>query len=331
MSFAAAIEPLRAANVLTGQTLYDWSLVSADGLETRASNQTCIRLDDTITSTRNFDDLFVCAGGNPALYRNETTFKWLRRMSRAGVRIGGISGGSYILARAGLLRDRRFTIHWEHVAAFREEFPELNVRATLFEIDRDRLSCAGGIASLDLMHAIIENDYGSELAKSVSEWFVQTSVRPGSGAQRMGPVERLGIRNLHLITILKQLEQRFADPLDISALAQSAGISPRHLQRLFAEQLNTTVEQHVFSLRLERSRELIRQSALSIMAISVATGFTSASHFSRRYRAKYGRSPAEERRIKPQIATPVTSTYGKKGRKEGLSSKAHQQKRQHGN
>ncbi len=296
MSFAAAVEPLRAANVLSGRTLYDWRFIAPDGPEAIASNQAKLHLDHVVGDDVALDALFVCAGGNPALYQDEPTSHWLRHLARRGTRLGGISGGAYILARAGLLRNRRCTIHWEHIAAFREEFPDIDMHATLFEIDRDRYTCAGGIAALDMMHAIIEVDYGSALAKAVNEWFVQTSIRPGSGAQRMEPRDRFQIHNEHLIKAVKHLDRRFDEPIDGEALAAIAGVSARHLQRLFAEHLGTTIEKYVFSLRLDRGRELLRQSTLSVLAVAIASGFASASHFSRAYKTKFGASPREARR-----------------------------------
>ena len=120
------------------------------------------------------DTLFVCAGGNPAAFADEATLQWLRRLARRGVRIGGVSGGPFILARAGLLDGYRCTIHWEHIPAFTEFFPGLNTKRSLYEIDRDRLTCAGGVAALDMMHALISAQHGRGLADEVGDWFLQT-------------------------------------------------------------------------------------------------------------------------------------------------------------
>jgi AraC family transcriptional regulator, glycine betaine-responsive activator len=299
MSFSAAVEPLRAANVLQGRQLYSWEIVAPTTTAAVSSSGARLSPDVVLSSfgadRRRFDDILVCAGGNPATFEDETTFAWLRRQARRGTRLGGISGGTWILARAGVMSGHRCTIHWEHVAAFREAFPELDIRPTLFEIDSDRLSCAGGIASLDLMHALIEMDHGTELARRVSEWFLQTSVRAGGGSQRMEAPARFDVHSAPLAAALTLLQRRYAEPIDAATLAKAVGISVRHLQRLFLNQVGTTLERHLFAIRLEHARQLLRQSTLPIFEVALASGFLSASHFSRVYKAQFGISPRQER------------------------------------
>jgi len=321
MSFSAAVEPLRAANVLAGRAIYSWAIIAPS--TTAAVSSSGARLSPDVvlsrsgTDRRRFDDIFVCAGGNPATFEDETTFAWLRRQARRGTRLGGVSGGTWILARAGVMSCHRCTIHWEHVAAFREAFPEIDVRPTLFEIDGDRLSCAGGIASLDLMHALIEVDCGAELARRVSEWFLQTSVRTGSGSQRMDPPARFNVHSTPLAAALTLLQRRYTEPIDAATLAKAVGISPRHLQRLFLSQLGTTLERHLFAIRVEHARQLLRQSTLPVLDVALASGFLSASHFSRVYKAQFGISPRQERhthsryRVSPMIGAGSRNTLRK--------------------
>ncbi len=97
------------------------------------------------------DILLVCAGGNPAAYDDKQTFAWLRKLARQGVVIGGVSGGPFIVAKAGLLAGRRCTVHWEHMPAFQEAFPNVKLTRSLFELDGDRITCSGGVAGLDMM------------------------------------------------------------------------------------------------------------------------------------------------------------------------------------
>src|SRR5262245_29896630 len=144
MSYAAAVEPLRAANLISGKTLYRWWHASPDGKPVPASNDVAIIPDASVKTERDADLLFVCAGGNPATFNDKTTLAWLRRLARRGVTIGGISGGPYVVARAGLLDQRRVTLHWEHQPAFSEDFPDIEVAPSLFEIDANRITCSGG-------------------------------------------------------------------------------------------------------------------------------------------------------------------------------------------
>ena len=146
-------------------------------------------------------------------------FAWLRRLARRGVTIGGISGGPYILAKAGLLDERRATLHWEHLPAFREAFPDIEVVPSLFEIDGNRITCSGGISALDMMVALIERDHGRQLAASVGDWFLHTHIREGIGPQRMDLRYRLGVADEKLIGVLRSMEMSIETPQPRAALA----------------------------------------------------------------------------------------------------------------
>ena len=295
LAYAAAVEPLRAANRLSGKTLYRWSHVSIDGKPAFASNGIKVDPDFVVGDERRLDYLAVCAGGNPATFHHPSTFAWLRQLARRGVRLAGISGGPYILARANVLAGYRFTIHWEHAPAFLEEYPDLDLRRSLYEIDRDRLTSSGGMAPLDMMHAVIAREHGSELALAVSEWFLQTHVREGAGPQRMPLRERLGISHAALLKVVARMEQDLETPVAREELARTAGVSLRLLERLFRLHLGRSLGEHYLGLRLDRARDLLRQTTLSVLEIALACGFASASHFSRAYRARFGHAPRGER------------------------------------
>lgn len=296
LSYASAVEPLRAANVLSGRTLYCWRHLSPDGQPVSASNGLTITPDLLLDDAAELSTLLVCAGGNPASFRDRVTFRHLRRLSRGPLRLGGLSGGPYLLARAGLLHSYRFTLHWEHAESFREEFPDLDLRRSLFEIDRDRLTCSGGTGSLDMMHALLARDHGAALAMRVSDWFLQIQIREGTGPQRMAPGQRLGINNRAMLKVLEFMEGQIEAPSSRDRLAALAGVSVRQLERLFRLHLGCTPGEHYRRLRVERARLLLRQTGMPVLEIAVACGFASASHFSRTFRAEFGHSPVKERR-----------------------------------
>lgn len=298
LPYACAVEPLRAANILSGRTLYAWRHFSPDGQPVAASNGVVIDAAALPDAASELGTLFVCAGGNPATYRHAPTFARLRRLSRQGMRIGGISGGPYLLARAGLLHGYRFTLHWEHAAAFAEEFPDLDLRRSLFEIDRDRPTSSGGTAALDMMHALIAQAHGPAIAAAVSDWFLQTEIRTGTAPQRMALRDRLGVRSAPLLRALAAMEARLEQPCTQHELAAAAGISTRQLERLFRAELGRSPGAHYLRLRLERARQLARQTGLPVAEIGAACGFSSTSHFSRSYRARFGVPPSGERAVR---------------------------------
>jgi transcriptional regulator GlxA family with amidase domain len=304
MSYASAVEPLRAANQIAGKPLYRWGHVSPDGAAALASNGAAVLPNASFgTEVTEFDLVLVCAGGNPAKFNDRSSFAWLRKLARYGVAVGGISGGPFVIAKAGLLAGHRCTLHWEHIPAFREAFPNVEVTGSLFELDGDRITCAGGIAALDMMVALIKRDHGYELAAAVSDWFLHAQIREGVGPQRMDLRFRLGIADRTLLVVLKAMEANLESPLPRQDLAEAAGVSLRQLERSFRQHLGRGIHQHYLGLRLARSRQLLRESSLSVMEIAVATGFASAGQFSRAFRRYFGFPPREtlgRERARPQ-------------------------------
>lgn len=295
LSYACAVEPLRVANLLSRKQLYRWSHISTDGQPARAAHGVFIEPDYRVGDNAQFDYVFVCAAGNPAQFNHRPTYAWLRKLARQGVRIGGISGGPYILARANLLDGYRATVHWNHTQALLEEFPELDIRQSIFEIDRDRLTSSGGISALEMTHEMISREHGIDLAMKVSDYVPLTHIREGSASQRMGLRERLGVSHDPLLRAIDHMERNLEQPLTRQELAASANISLRHLERLFRQDLGCSLGQYYVMLRLESARDLLKQTSLSVLEVSIAMGFTSASHFSRKFKTRYGYSPRAER------------------------------------
>jgi transcriptional regulator GlxA family with amidase domain len=295
MSFASAVEPLRAANILAGRTLYEWFHISTGAEAIVASNGLSVTADYTIADNIKFNTVLVCAGGNPAAFDDKKAIGWLRRLARSGCEIGGVSGGPFILARAGILDGFRCTIHWEHLPALNESFPNIVASPTLFEIDRGRLTCGGGVAALDMMHAIIRRDHGQSLAARVSDWYLQTAVRLGDSTQRISLSERVGTNSRSLISAIGIMERQLASPVPRQALAKAANVSVRQLERLFAKHLGVTINQHYASLRLAKARALLRQTSLPVVQIGAECGFLNASHFAKTYRAAFGVPPSKDR------------------------------------
>lgn len=296
LTYAAAVEPLRAANQLAGKTLYRWWHAAPGDKPAIASNGAAVLPDFKFgADLGSLDLLLVCAGGNPAAFKDKKTFAWLRKLASRGVIIGGISGGPFLLANAGLLEGRRATVHWEHIPAFAEMFPQVELTRCLFEFDRDRLTCGGAIAALDMMVALIEQDQGHELAAAVSDWFLYSQVRNGVGPQRMDLRFRVGATNEALLRALQLMEDNIETPIPREELAHSAGVSLRRLERVFQLYLGRGIHEHYLLIRLQQAQRLLRESSLTILEIAVATGFGSSSQFSRAFRRVLGHAPRATR------------------------------------
>jgi transcriptional regulator GlxA family with amidase domain len=297
MTYASLVEPLRAANQLTGNKLYNWWHAAPGDKPAIASNGAAVLPNFTFGSDAGALDLvIVCAGGNPATFNDRRTFAWLRKLAGQGVAIGGISGGPFILAKAGLLNGRRSTVHWEHWPALQEAFPSVRLTRALFELDGDRITCSGGVAGLDMMVALIARDHGYELGAAVSDWFLHTQVREGGRPQRMDLRFRLGVADDRLLKTLNAMEAHVEAPLSRPRLAKLAGLSLRQFERAFRKQVGRGIHEHYLALRLARARQLLRETSRSILEVALATGFASASQFSRAFGREFGIAPRDARR-----------------------------------
>ena len=295
LAFTSAVEPLRSANRLTGRPLYDWRLISRNGGPVASSGGIEIMTQAAIAEVGRIPNLFVVAGLDAQTIDDRTIMAWLRRLERGGCRLGALTTGSYVLARAGLLEGYRCTIHWENLAGFREDFPGIDATAEVYEIDRNRMTCSGGTAAMDLMLGLIAVDHGRALATAVAEQFLHERIRGPSEPQRMDLRNRLGITHPKLLKVIENMEGNLEEPLTRGALAARTGISTRQLERLFRKYLRRTPTRYYLELRLHRARDLLTQTALSVLDVALACGFVSASHFSKCYREFFHKTPREER------------------------------------
>jgi AraC family carnitine catabolism transcriptional activator len=298
MSYASVVEPFRAANRLSGESLYTWQHFSVDGSPAQASNDVEINVLGPISTSVDVEVLFVCAGGNPATFADKATFAVLRRLAAKGVVLAGVSGGAFLLARAQTLTGYRCTIHWEHEPAFVETFPGLAFERGLFVIDRGRITCAGGTAGLDLAIEMIAAEHGAELAQLVSDWYIKTQRRSAEGAQRPAISQRYRVSHPGLVSALEAIEANIEEPLTRTSLAQIAGLSVRQLERLFKIQMRTTVHAHYLRIRLDEAMRLLRETDMSRLTVAVACGFANAAHFSRSFRDRFSLTPSAVRRLR---------------------------------
>ncbi len=312
-AFSCAVEALRTANSLTDEALYEVVLIGADSELVRSSCGVKVKVDVQPDQAQRLDALFVC-GPTPVLHSgHDTLIAWLRRQSRAIPSLGGIGTGAYLLARAGLLDGYRATIHWLDIATLREAFPRVEATGNLFETDRDRYTCSGGTASMDMLLFLIGREHGMALASLISEQFVCERIRLSDEVQRVPLKIRLGILQPRLIEAVTLMEANIEEPLSTDDLAHHVGVSRRHLERLFRQHLQTVPSQYYLELRLDRARMLLRTDDKPILQIGLMCGFSSASYFSTAFRNHFGVTPRQERRnAHPATGSPaLQSSFGR--------------------
>lgn len=295
MSLSTSVEPFRAANNISGKTLYEWTLISPDGGPAIASNRIPVVPQHGVPGAVSYDAVVVVAGGNVEHLHDQSVFAYLRRLPRMGSTVIAVSTAPYVLAQAGMLEGRRCTIHWEHMDAFKEDFPHIEVTEELYEIDGPIITCSGGTAALDLMLHLISSQHGHELAATVSDWFMHQKIRDRSENQRMTLRHRIGVSHPKLLAAVELMEENLEQPLDRDRIADAVSLSTRQLERLFRKYLGSSPRRYYFGLRMLRARSLLRQTTMSVLDVALACGFVSASHFAKCYREHFGHSPRRDR------------------------------------
>mgnify|MGYP001405837830 CR=1 FL=1 len=295
IAFASALEPLRLANRTAGRPLYSWTLHSADGAAVRASSDIEIGVNGDYGAVKSTDLAVVCAGIDVETHAHRELISALRRLASFGARLGAVCTGTYVLAKAGLLNGYQSTIHWENHPSLITEFPSLEVTLELFEIDRNRLTCAGGTAAADMMLSMISRDHGPALAAEVADQLIHHRIREADERQRMDLRLRLGVAHPKLLAVVARMEEAIEQPRSCAELADEACVSTRQLERLFARYLGMSPTRYYLTLRLERARQLLRQTSQPVLSVAMSCGFVSASHFSKSYNERFGHTPTAER------------------------------------
>jgi transcriptional regulator GlxA family with amidase domain len=308
IAVANALEALRMANRLIGREVYEWSLVSLDGATVEASSGLHLAPTGALDKVQKAEIVFVCGGINVREAVTAPLLTALRRLADRQVALGALCTGGYALAKAGLLDGYRATLHWENLSALREEFPRVKISDQLFSIDRDRFTCSGGTAPLDLMCHLIERRLGPKISQLVSEQFILDRVRKDTDQQYVPLRAQIGISHRGLIRVAHLMEQNIEKPLSLEAIAKASGLSRRQIERLFKRDLNCVPKRYYLEMRLKRARELLLQTAMPITDITAACGFQSPPHFSKCYRNQFGYPPSAERKVVRGTATaPVAA------------------------
>ena len=293
-SIAAALDVMRHANRFAAKEFYQWIFLSETDQPVKDSNGIPLSPGAGISAARASDFAFIVAGFDASKIRQPKLSSWLLKQARAGHIIGGISNGAFLLAAAGLLNQYSATTHWEDFESFCLLYPDVRARYQRFVIDRNRISCAGGSATLDLFIELARQDLGNEIALKISRQMLlqeQSIVLPGSTNRTPGrhyspPVQRA----------LSLIEAGVGQSITVNELARRIGISRRDLLRLFRKELNNTPSRILGQRRLDRARSLVLNTGLPMTTIAESVGFSSQSHLTSSYHTEFGITPALQRR-----------------------------------
>lgn len=300
-----ALEPLRVANRFAPGS-FEWRFTSLDGLPVSASNDIPVSVAGKLAEVKRPGMVTICASYDPEKPARKPVLNALHKLAADKVLLAGIDTGPFYLGWAGVLDGYRATCHWESFPGFRESFPAVHSVQSLYEIDRDRMTCAGGSSSIDMMLAWIRLKLGRDIAVTVADQLVHSRVAEVQGGGRIPPSSRYGTSDARLLSAISHMEEQIEEPLPVTRFAAKAGLSQRQFERLFHDELGQRPVSFYAHLRLERAERLLTYSTLKVQEVAVATGFASLPVFSRAFRQRYGVSPAawRQRQHGVEIAKP---------------------------
>jgi AraC family carnitine catabolism transcriptional activator len=291
------LDPFRASNYLDGNILFRWEIASAPGGEVIASNGVSIHtLALREVGNRPHDIVIVSSSWAPETYHNALLRGALLRWARAGVTLGALDTGAFILAEAGLLKGKRATAHYEHIDSLKELYADTEITEDLFVFDGKIITCCGGSASLDFALHIIRSMHGDSLANAAARYLFHQSLRPQGASQNPGSIEPLGSTAPSVLKrAIKLMEENLEEALSIPQICKRVRLSQRQLDRLFAQFVRKSPVLYYRDIRLDRARSLVTQTDMRLSEVAVASGFASQAHFSRAYRERFGLAPRTDR------------------------------------
>lgn len=298
LSFAAAVDPMRAANRLAGRPVFDWDYVNAAGdLPMLTSGLTVPSFP--LARLMDCDLLLVVAGFQLARHATPSLLSGLRRIAATGAMIAGVDGGPWLMAEAGLLDGHPATTHWEDLENFSARFPDIDCRTDRFTVSEGRMTSGGATPAVEMMLHILTARHGAGFSSRVAGLFLYDG--PGTPAR---PQSRLGNHKHNALTAKANaiMEAALDEPLALAEIADTLGTSPRSLQQQFRLRLNTTPQDHYLQLRLAEARRLVTDTDLPLMEVAQATGFTSQSSFARAFRTAHGTSARDLRQERETLA-----------------------------
>lgn len=311
LSFVSAIEVMRMTNYLKQHELYSWC-VYQDENDICASNG--LSIQNRVDKEQLFacDIVFVCGGIHVQAATTPAIKQLLQQLAaQETVILGGLCTGSVALALAKLMDGYQCAVHWESLPAAKEAFPKIKFSDQLYVLDRNRYTCSGGTASMDMMLQLVRLQHGKTLATAVSQQFVVEKIREASTTQYLTNTENMGPGHEYVQTAIDLMRANLDEVLSIREIAALVKLSPRQMERLFKRYCHASPAQYYLRLRLQRAKELLTQTGMSIMQITVACGFSTSSHFSKAYRSYYGYPPREQRKpTDPELTYKVAGSGG---------------------
>ncbi len=307
------IEPLRAANEITGKEAFAWSLVSENGAKITASANVAFDPDVALDATDHIDQMYLLSGPSSVFDNAQSSEGKLRKLARHGVVMGAVSGGVFPLARAGLLGAHRTSVHWCYAAAFEAEFPKLDITDEVISRDDRTITVSGAAAAFDLSLHLIADVLGGDVATEVACWFQHPLMR-GQGVIQRVPTSGSASTDDMLPPVVRQAVELFAthieDPINVADVAEAVGVSVRQVERMFKKTTGKSPLHYYRAMRMKAARQLVLYSNDTMTEIALAVGYASATPMIQNYEEVFGVHPTKDRekinmfRVRENVIVP---------------------------
>jgi transcriptional regulator GlxA family with amidase domain len=295
MCVASAVDPLRAANRVTGETLFDFRIVSADGSVPVTTCGLPVAVAGAFDPTAGTDMLVIVGGFGTRYAAGRPLISGIRKIARSARAVGGVEAGTWMLGHAGLLEGRAATTHWEDMEDFAAAFPGADVRPDRYVIDGPVFTTGGASPTFDLMLHLVRSRLGMAVALDVASVFIYDQARAATDAQPLVSLGRLEGYDSRLAQAIRLMEAHVDQPLTVSAIARRAGVTARTLEIVFRRSIGETPGAYYLRLRLHAARRLVLDTQIRMAEVAARTGFSSAASFSRAFSRAFGEAPARMR------------------------------------
>lgn len=295
MTVASVLDTMRASNRIAEQNLFNWKIASIDGGPIRLSCDLNLTAETSLDDINGGELLIIIAGLNQDPRVSKKTYRRLKLLNGRYQSIAGVEAGSWLLAKSGLLNDKKATTHWEDFEEFATQFPTTNLCTDRFVIDGSIITTGGASPSFDFMLYLIQKRYGYPFSLDVASMFIYDGTHKPGDAQPNISLGMLETYEERVATVIRLMEQHLDEPLKISQLADEVSLSIRRLEHLFLQTLDSSPYNYYLHLRLQQARRLVVDTRLSIQEIAIRTGFSSLSSFSRRFKQHFGKTASSFR------------------------------------
>ncbi|MBN7303158.1 GlxA family transcriptional regulator [Mycobacteroides abscessus subsp. bolletii] len=306
LDLAGPADVFNAASVLSQKPLYDVGVASAQGGMIRAQNGLQVNTTGLCDDDSAPDTLLIAGALSfGAACHDAELIAEIRRVAPRARRVGGVCSGAFLLAEAGLLKDRTVTTHWAGSALLTARYPEIRVEPDrIYVEDGPVWTSAGVTAGIDLAIALVAADHGPDLAREVSRWLVVYLHRPGGQSQFSTPIAAQPPRAEPLRVLQAWIEENLDADLTLEVLAEQAQMSTRNFSRVFAAQLGMTPARYVELARVAAARRLLETTDQSLERVGIAVGMRRPETLYRAFQRVLGVAPGEyrERFSRPRSA-----------------------------